>query len=283
MNSEQLQILNDLISPLIRKGQPLSHVFASHAHDIGCSRRTPYNYLDKGLLDVRNIDLPRRVRYKIRKKKRLENPVVYSYRTRRTYKEFEKYHLAFPEYEVVELDTVKGTRDAGKCLLTMLFRNSSFMLIFLLPSCTQSAVSSIFDELYETLGRSLFVKTFRVILTDNGPEFKAPWSIEKGIDQKQRTRVYYCDPYTSSQKGRLEKNHEFIRYVIPKGRSMHNLTYDDTALLSRHINSLARDSLNGKCPFDLAELLLNPKVLTYSGHTKVSPDEVLLKPVLFKK
>ncbi|NLE26070.1 MAG: IS30 family transposase [Clostridiaceae bacterium] len=283
MNPNQLQALNELISPLIRKGQPLSHVFASHADEIGCSRRTLYNYLDQGLFDVRNIDLPRRVRYKIRKKKRLENPVIYSYRTRRTFKDFEKYHSAFPEYEVVELDTVKGTRDAGKCLLTMLFRNSSFMLIFLLPSCSQNAVATIFDELYETLGRALFMKTFHIILTDNGPEFKSPWSIEKGSDGKQRTRVYYCDPYASNQKGRLEKNHEFIRYIIPKGRSMYNLTQDDTFLMARHINSLARDSLNGKCPFDFAELLLNAKVLAYSGQTKVSPDEVLLKPALLKK
>lgn len=283
ISPDQLQQLNDMISPLIRRGQPLSHVFATHKNDIKCSRRTVYNYLDQGLFDVRNIDLPRRVRYKVRKKNRLENPVNYSYRTRRTYKDFEKYSAGFPDYEVVELDTVKGSREAGKCLLTMLFRNSSFMLIFLLSECTQKAVANVFDELYDTLGYSLFTKTFRIILTDNGPEFKDPWVIEKGRDEKQRTKVFYCDPYASNQKGRLEKNHEFIRYVIPKGKSMHNLTTDDVQLLAKNINSLARDGLNGKSPFDVAELFLNKKVLAYSGHTKVSPDEVLLKPALLKK
>lgn len=283
MPPEQLQELNDLISPLIRKGQPLSHVFATHKNDIPCSRRTIYNYLDQGLFDVRNIDLPRRVRYKIRKQQRSQNPVSYSYRTRRTYKDFEKFSSAFPDYEVVELDTVKGSRDAGKCLLTMLFRKSSFMLIFLLPSCTQKAVTDVFDELYETLGKNLFQKTFRIILTDNGAEFKNPWAIEKSADGQQRTHIFYCDPYVSNQKGRLEKNHEFIRYVIPKGRSMHSLTQADAQKLAQHINSLSRDSLNNQCPFDLAQLLLNKKVLAYSGQHKVSPDDVLLKPALLKK
>lgn len=122
-----------------------------------------------------------------------------------------------------------------------------------------------------------------MILTDNGPEFKDPWSIEMSSDRKRRTRVFYCDPYKSNQKGRLEKSHEFIRYIIPKGRSMHNLSEQDVRLMTCHINSLARDSLNGKTPFDLAELLLSEKVLTRLRLKKVPPDQVILKPALLKK
>ena len=141
----------------------------------------------------------------------------------------------------------------------------------------------MFERLYTVLGRRTFVNTFRIILTDNGPEFKDPWSIEKDSEGRQRAKVFYCDPYTSSQKGRLEKNHEFIRYVIPKGRSMQYYTQEDMTLLARHINSTVRDSLNGKTPFDLAALLLDKKVLAFSGRKKVSPDDVLLKPALLKK
>lgn len=283
MTPDELQKLNELISPLIRSGQPLSHIYYNHSKEISCSRRTIYNYLDQGLFEVRNIDLPRRVRYKLRKKSKAANPVNYNYRSKRTYKDFEKYSNAFPDYEVVELDTVKGSREAGKCLLTMLFRNSSFMLIFLLPSCTQEAVAEVFHYLYEQLGHYIFIKTFRIILTDNGPEFKDPWSIEKAKNGKHRTKVFYCDPYASNQKGRLEKSHEFIRYVIPKGRTMQNLTHDDIRKLTCHLNSISRDSLNGKTPFDLAELLINKKVLHLLGLKKVSPDNVLLKPALLKK
>lgn len=279
---EELARIDDLISPLIKNGQPISHIYAVHKDEIGLSRQTLYNYIDMSLFSVRNVDLPRRVKYKLRKKQRSQNLVRYEYRNRRTYKDFEKYTSAYPEQEIVELDTVKGSRDAGKCLMTLLFRNSSFMLIFLLPSCTQNSVCDVFDYLYEQLGHRIFKNTFPVILTDNGPEFKDPWSIERSPEGKQRTRVFYCDPYHSNQKGRLEKSHEFIRYIIPKGRSMHDLDHQKVRLMACHINSLARDSLDGLTPFDLAEKKINKKVLHLLGLRKVSPDKVILKPTLLK-
>lgn len=282
LSPEQLEALNNLVSPLVKKGQPISHIYSTHYKEIPVSRKTLYNYIDGSLLDIRNIDLPRRVRYKIRKQQRKANPVQYAYKTKRTYVDFVKYTSAFPDYEVVEMDTVKGTNEAGKCLLTLLFRNSSFMLIFLLPSCTQKSVQAVFDRLYADLGPRIFKKTFRIILTDNGPEFKDPWSIESAPDGSKRTKVFYCDPYTSNQKSRLEKNHEYIRYIIPKGRSMYFLTEEHVRIMTCHINSVGRDSLNESCPFDLASLLINKKVLRLLGLHKISPDNVILKPALVK-
>lgn len=195
---------------------------------------------------------------------------------------FQRFVEAHPEYNVIELDTVKGGRNAGKCILTLLFRDSSFMLLFLLNRCTQENVITIFDNLYTLLEHKLFCQTFPVILTDDGPEFKNPERIEFTENGKRRCYVFYCDPYASNQKARLERNHEFIRYVIPKGRSMYRYTQQDMSLLASHINSLARDSLNGNTPFDLAVLLLNKKVLDLLELKKVSPDKVHLKPTLLK-
>jgi IS30 family transposase len=129
----------------------------------------------------------------------------------------------------------------------------------------------------------MFKKYFPIILTDNGSEFKNPWDIEKNEAGTQRTRVFYCDPYVSNQKARLEKNHEYIRYIIPKGRSMYKYTQDDINLMASHINSTARDSLNGATPFDLAELLIDKRIPILTGQHKVSPDNVLLKPALLNK
>ena len=281
---EELEKLDALVSPLIKKGQPLSHIYATHSDEIFCCRRTLYNYMDQSLLQARNIDLPRRVRYKRRNhRKEGYQDTSQSYRNRRSYKDFERYIEAHPDDEVIEMDTVKGCRDAGKVLLTLLFRKSSFMMIFLLPRGSQQCVEDVFNMLTDLLGISLFRKTFPILLTDNGPEFKNPGSIEKTPDGRTRTRVFYCDPYVSNQKGRLEKNHEFIRYVLPKGKSFKYLKQEDITLLTNHINSIARDNLNGATPFDLAAILINKKVLVSLGLKKVSPDEVLLKPALFKK
>ncbi len=285
MTSEELQELNDLISPLILRGQPLSHIFAVHSNEIPVCRRTLYNYLDQRIFQARNIDLPRRVRYKKRKKRsepRTYKSLKQEYRNKRTYVDFERFMTAHPDVDVVEMDTVKGSREAGKCLLTLLFRSCSFMLIILLPDCTQCSVVAAINNLCDTIGIRTFKKYFPVILTDNGSEFKNPWDIEKSESGTHRTYVFYCDPYVSNQKARLEKNHEYIRYVIPKGRSMYKYTQEDINLMASHINSTARDSLNGATPFELADLLLDKKIPLLTGLKKVSPDEVMLKPALIE-
>ena len=285
MTPEELQELNDLISPLILKGQPLSHIFAVHADEIPVCRRTLYNYLDRRIFQARNIDLPRRVRYKKRKKRsepRLRK-IEQVYRSKRTYKDFEKFMEGYPESSVVEMDTVKGSRESGKCLLTLLFRSCNFMIIILLPACTQECVIKAINDLTDAITLRLFRKYFRVILTDNGSEFKNPWDIEKTPDGKHRTYVFYCDPYVSNQKAKLEKNHEYIRYVIPKGRSMNRYTQDDINLMASHINSTARDGMNGASPFDLAELLLDKRIPPLVGQHRVGPDSVMLRPELIDK
>lgn len=284
LTPEELDSLNELISPLVLKGQPLSHIFAVHSDEIPVCRRTLYNYFDQNVFKARNIDLPRRVRYKRRKKRsepRKKN-IQQIYRNKRTYTDFERFIEAHPDIDVVEMDTVKGGRAAGKCLLTLLFRSCNFMLVILLPNCTQKSVVNAINTLSDTFGIRIFKKYFPVILTDNGSEFKNPWDIEKTESGTHRTYVFYCDPYVSNQKGRLEKNHEYIRYVIPKGRSMYKYTQDDISLMTSHINSTARDSLNGATPFNLAELLLDKKIPLLAGLKKVSPDEVMLKPALIE-
>lgn len=284
MTPEELTELNYLISPLVMQGQPLSHIFAVHSEDIPVCRRTLYNYFDQNVFKARNVDLPRRVRYKKRKKHSETRKKDYqqTYRNKRTYVDFERFMTAHPDTDVVEMDTVKGSRAAGKCLLTLLFRSCSFMLVILLPDCTQRSVVNAINHLTKVLGIRTFQKYFPVILTDNGSEFKNPWDIEKAESGTHRTYVFYCDPYVSNQKARLEKNHEYIRYIIPKGRSMHKYTQEDINLMASHINSTARDSLNGACPFDLAALLLDKKIPLLAGQFKVSPDEVMLKPVLLE-
>lgn len=286
MTPEELSDLDAIISPLIKKGQPLSHIFAVHADDIPICRRTLYNYLDQRVFEARNIDLHRRVRYKKRRSNNnspKNRNLIQAYRNKRTYKDFEFYMEKHPDASVVELDTVKGTRDAGKCLMTLLFRSCNFMIIILLPRCTQECVINAFNDLVNTISLHLFRKYFEVILTDNGSEFKNPWDIEKDSLGRRRCYVFYCDPYASNQKGKLEKNHEFIRYVIPKGKSMQNYTQVDINKLASHINSTARDSLNGATPFALAKLLIDKRIPILTGQFEVSPDDVMLKPDLLKK
>lgn len=278
----ELDDMDRLVSPLLKQGQPLNHIFATHEAQLGCSRRTIYHYIDQGAFSAGPLDLPRKVRYKPRKvRKPVERPIP-AYRTDRTYKDFERYLESHPETHIVEMDTVHGAR-GGPVLLTMLFRSCNFMLVFLLERNTQEHVCQIFEEIEQAVGTETMLKTLGIILTDNGPEFKNPALVEKNLAGKARTKVFYCDPMASWQKGRLEKNHEFIRYILPKGRPFDFLTKANVIQIMNHINSIARASLNGCTPFELASLLLPAALLTWAGAKPIPHDEVLLKPRLLKE
>lgn len=279
---ESIQKLDDLLSPLLKKGQSIAHIYASHADEIACSRRTIYSYIDRGVFQARNIDLRRKVVYKQRKRKTAASLKDRSFRKDRGYKEFLEYIAANKSVYIVEMDTVEGAKGTSPCFLTMFFRNCSLMLMFLLEEQTQKEVTRIFDHLTNLLGIELFQKLFEVILTDNGHEFQDRQSLEYSKNDEVRTRIYYCDPNRSDQKGALEKNHEYIRYVLPKGTSFEKMTDKTTLLLLNHINSEKRDSLNGHSPYEVSRLLLDNRLHKALGLAEIPADEVTLIPELIK-
>lgn len=91
------------------------------------------------------------------------------------------------------------------------------------------------------------------------------------------------DPYSSWQKGMIEKNHEYIRLVLPKGKSFKNLDNEKVTLLQNHINSEARDSLNGCTPYKLSTLLLDKSLHKCLKLIEIKADYVALKPELLNK
>jgi IS30 family transposase len=282
LTPEELNELDCLVSPLLLKGQSIAHIYATHASEIKCSKRTLYNYVDSGALTARNIDLPRKVKYKPRKKHHKTILNNQTHNIGRTYEEFLAYSEQHPDLHIVEMDTVEGKK-GGKVILTLLFRNCNLMCMFLLESSTQECVRNVFDALEANLGVECFRRLFPIILTDNGSEFKDPSSIESNDYGDIRARVFYCDPHKSWQKARIEKNHEFIRYILPKGKSFDGLNQQDVTLMTNHINSIARASLNERTPFELATMLIDNEFLKAIELHEIPHDEVLLKPELLKK
>lgn len=281
-----IAMLDTLISPLLAQGQSLAHIYAFHGHEIPCSRKTLYNYIDQGVFTAKNIDLRRKVRYKCRPRKTgtRVSLAAKEFRIGRTYENFQKFIQENPDIPVVELDTVEGGRDnSTQAFLTIFFRNCSLMLIFVLQEKSQDQVIKVFDYLTEKLGIKVFQELFPVILTDNGVEFQFPERLECDKNGEIRTKIFYCNPNSSWQKGRIEKNHEYIRYVIPKSQSLDHYKQRDACVLMNHINSEARDSLNGCTPFRLSKMLLNNRLHRLLCLQEIPGDQVHLKPSLLKK
>ena len=275
----ELANLDRIISPLIKKGQSISHIHKTN--DVPITRATLYNYISKNCFSASSIDLPRKVRMKKRKQRRAE-PKDTQARANRTYEDFQKYISEHPEQPIVEMDTVEGIK-GEKVLLTLLFRNSRLMLSYIMHEKTQAEVLRIFNMLEYELGSELFEKTFLIILTDNGTEFGNPLSLEFNGEGIGRTRIFYCNPRASYQKGMLEKNHEFIRYVLPKGTSFDNLVQMDIDKMINHINSVTRESLNWFTPIEVAKFTLDKKVIKKLNLKKVDANEIQLTKKLLKK
>ena len=280
---ESIQAMNDLLVPLIKDKHPsIGHIYATHAEELGCSRRTLYSYINNGVFTVRNGDLRRAVRYKKRRKSTQPSARDRSYRKGHNYEDYLKYLKYHPDVNVVEMDCVEGKKDESKVILTFTFRNCNLMLMFLLERQTQDCVLEVFRWLERVLGKKTFKKLFQVILTDGGAEFSAREEMGTFEDGSESTIVFYCDPYCFWQKGACEKNHEYIRYIRPKGSSFSDLDQDKVRLMMNHINSEKRDSLNGHSPYELSLLLLDNKLHEALGLELINPDEVMLCPALVK-
>lgn len=289
LKAKEKEFVDELVTRLVKKGQPLTHIYSEHKAEMPMSLRSLYNYIDAGELTIRNIDLRRKTGYKPRKKnaKKISGDPGFAdqlYRKGRTYEDYEKY-VKKTGLDVVEMDTVKGVLQRGKRLLTMIFRKNSVMLLFLLPDGKADSVKRVFDYLERGLGLECFKRLFPVFLTDNGSEFKRVDDMELTEDFEYRTKVFYCDPMASWQKAHIEKNHEYIRYVAPKGKSFNPYTQEDMTLLMNHINSTRRLSLDSKAPYELVDEHDEDMHALFSllKMDLIPPDEVHLKPDLFTK
>lgn len=282
ITQDEINHLNELLYPLIaQQGQSIHHVYIHHKNEIMFSEKTLYKIIDAGILKVRNIDLPRQVTYKKRKK-----PSRYKIDSKcmdgRRYEDFKNFIEENPDMPVVQIDTVEGTK-GGACLLTVHFTVPTFMIAFRREYNDAQSVIDIFNDIYNHLGRDMFMKLFPVILTDNGPEFSNPEAIEFDEDGNRRTYIFYCHPSSPFEKGDCEVNHEFIRRIAPKGKPFDPYTQKDINLMMSHINSYARPKLNDKTPLFVFALLFSKEVASYFGIEHIDPDKINLTQSLLSQ
>lgn len=279
--SEQIDQFDSIVSPLVKAGQSLHHICLTNKDTLMVSERTLYRLVDSCLLSARNIDLARKVRFKVRKRK---DPLKVDRKCRegRSYDLFKAFLKEHPDLPVVQMDSVEGVK-GGKVLLTIHFVKAEFMLAFLRDRNDARSVSLAFDRLFDLLGLDDFRKIFNVILTDNGSEFSDPSSIEFSKDGTRRTQIFYCDPSAPFQKGSLERNHHFIRMFLPKGTAFDDLTQSMVDLMMDNINSYARESLSNKSPYDMFSFLYGENILKKLGCSRIQPSGVVLNRSVFKR
>jgi IS30 family transposase len=284
LNIDQAEIerLSAIVTPLIKKGQSPWHIANTQKDLLMVSDKTLYSYIAANLFEVSNIDLLRKVKMKPRRTKP-QPKIEKACREGRTYREFLSYLEEYPDTAIVQMDTVIGKKGGGeKCLLTIHFPASQFMLAFLRDANTAKSVVEAFDWIKQKLGYNRFEEIFSLILTDNGSEFSNPSVIEFDEDDRRWTQIFYCDPNSSWQKGSIEANHRLLRMVFPKGKSLNDFSQNDINLAISHINSYARKSLGGLSPLNVFSRLYGNKMAKLLEVRLIESSEINLTPSLLK-
>lgn len=282
--NDEFRKMDKIIKEEVDKGHSFYMIIEDHP-EFNIVERTLYYYQEKGYLSCKNIDLPRMVRYRKRKRnvpknksERKENLC----RINRTYQDFIKYKETNKITYYVEMDTVEGIK-GHSVLLTLNFVPFNFMIAYKLENQTISEVTNKINKLKELLGYELFHKIFPIILTDNGKEFKRPDLIEDNGPDVVKTKVFYCDSRRSDQKGSIEVTHEYIRRFIEQGTDLDKYSDEDILLMMNHINNTKREKLKGKTPFNLMEEKIGKENIKKLGFYYIEPKDIILKPNLFKK
>lgn len=281
LNTTEMLEIVDIIKPLLKQGQSIYQILKNHPEIKMCSK-TLYMYIESGIFQdygINNFSLRRQVAMRKRKKlKKRKEPVNYEGRRYKDYLEFVKENPIIP---TTQMDTVYNQQD-GPYIQTFIFQNTGLMIGFLHTEKTSESMASTLDNLQETL-KDDYQKLFSLLLTDRGSEFEKYELFEVNAETGEiRSNIFYCDPQTPSQKPHVENNHNYVRDIIPNGKSLKNLTQEDLNLMFSHINSTPRKVLNGKTPYEAFEFLYGNEILEKLNIRKIAKDMVTLQPYLLK-
>lgn len=291
MSYEECKSMADIIVPLIKAGHSPYHIVTNHP-ELNISEKTLYNYIENGIFrefGLLDIDLRIKTKRKITKKasnkyKKREDK---KYLNGRTYDDFINYTAENKNLSVVEMDTVYNNGSTGPFMQTFKFLDYSFMFIVYQEEKTAKSMVEGVDLLEKILGEDLFSEEVAIIKTDRGSEFCDAEGFEKEENESRRTRIFYCDPMASGQKGSLENNHKEIRYICPKENDLKDLglnSQEKANLIVSHINSQSKEHLKGKSPLEVMEFM-NPALYQKFkdfGIERINKDNIVLKPYLLK-
>lgn len=291
MSYEECKAMADIIVPLIKAGHSPYHIVTNHP-ELNISEKTLYNYIENGIFrefGLLDINLRIKTKRKITKKasnkyKKREDK---KYLNGRTYDDFINYTAENKNLSVVEMDTVYNNGSTGPFMQTFKFLDYSFMFIVYQEEKTAKSMVEGVDLLEKILGEDLFSEEVAIIKTDRGSEFCDAEGFEKEENESRRTRIFYCDPMASGQKGSLENNHKEIRYICPKENDLKDLglnSQEKANLIISHINSQSKEHLKGKSPLEVMEFM-NPALYQKFkdfGIERINKDNIVLKPYLLK-
>lgn len=251
MSEEEFKHLDETIKNGVDNKESIYHIVKSNP-DINISIPTIYRYINEKKLTTQRMDLPYAVTYKKRKKnKKYEYSNNKIDRSNRTYLDYLAFKREHPGLFPAQMDFLGSIKTDSKSILTLTVPDLHFVLLFIVNKPNSSKIVNIFNEIENMLGINDFMKIFPCILTDRDPCFSDFLGIEfSHIAGEQRSNVFFCDSFTSSQKGNVENMNKQLRKFFKKGSSVDGYSKEDVKSINLTILKTRIASLNGFTPFE---------------------------------
>ena len=217
----------------------------SYSRDQMVCTKTLYNYIDLGLLNIKNIDLPEKLKRSSKKNRVRKNRRILGRSIEERAPEVEDR----AEFGHWEADLVIGSKKGEDAvLLTMIERKTREYWMLPIPSREPDDVMAALKGIRERYSEH-WDDIFKTITTDNGSEFARLSELEA----MSRTLVYFAHPYTSCEKGSVERHNGLIRRFIPKGKRIDSYSTEQIGQIEIWCNSLPRKILGYQTPDELFE------------------------------
>lgn len=213
--------------------------------EIVCTK-TVYNYINLGIIRIKSINLPLRVRRNNKRHHCRQNRRILGERIENRLDTVNERQ----EFEHWEIDTVVRQRTAEEVLLTLDERMPRPRHIIKIPGKRKAGVAAGLNLLRQAYGDN-FAKVFRSITSDNGNEFNGL------ADAFKEGCVYFAHQYSSGEWGTDEKQNSLVRRLIPKGKNIAAVSEYTVQKTKDWINNLPRKILGYRNPEELFQEQLN--------------------------
>ncbi len=163
------------------------------------------------------------------------------------------------EYGHWEVDTVySGTSCKSKTALLVLTERKTLEEYYIrMADRTLASVINAFDGLEKHMGLEAFQRKFKTMTADNGSEFGDGSQIERSATApgQTRTKVYFCHPYSSFERGQNENQNRFVRRWVKKGGDLSAYTPEEWEMITEWVNNYPRRKYNGMSAREYKESL----------------------------
>ena len=273
----EFKIIDKIITDGVRKGQSLEHIYHFNKDNINVSLITIRRWINRGYMTIKRAQLKRARRYTKKYAYNHEKDAGYQINSNilkleKTYSDYMKFKESNDVY-LMELDSVEGNKKSKYRLFTFMFVNERFQLgrKYLISEAKDAVLNEV-EQIVNVILSTIKDKEI-VLLADNGTEFSTLPLIER-LDK--RIHVFYTNPYRSTDKAHCERNHEYFRYVCPKGYSFDSFTQEEINNIFSNINSYSRKELKWKSPYNLFIEAYSSNVASSLGIKYIPSNEVNL-------